>query len=119
MMKKYLATILFIFLSFFVYSLLQAKQNSYLYIQGDKVTPFYVKVNGKMVDRYGKNHCIVPQLNAGNISVEILFQQNIFAPIHYEISIPENGHKGFLLTKQADKYQLYDLENKKYLSSTE
>ena len=105
--------ILFIFI-LFSFSV-SGQSLSYLYIQGDKITPFYVKVNGQMVTRYGKNYCIVPQLKPGNINVEILFQQNLYPPKQYTISVPENGYRGFLLDKKDNGYVLYDIESKTYL----
>jgi hypothetical protein len=94
---------------------LAAQPNSYIYIQGDKTIPFYVKVEGKMQPRYGKNYCIIPQLKAGKVNIEILFQQNILPPQSFTIDVPENGYRGFLLDKQKEGYALYDLQTKKYL----
>ncbi|MES2703085.1 MAG: hypothetical protein V4649_10620 [Bacteroidota bacterium] len=91
------------------------QQSSYLYIQGDKKTPFYVKVDGRMAARYGKNHCILPVLHAGNMEIEILYQQNIYPPQAFTIAIPEHGHKAYMLNRQGNGYNLYDLEAKTYL----
>jgi hypothetical protein len=88
---------------------------SYLYIQGDKKIPFYVKLNGKMVARYGKDYCIVPNLKGGPAEIEILFQQNIVSPQTYTILVPEHGERGFLMDQQDGKYALYDLQKKTWL----
>jgi hypothetical protein len=92
---------------------------SYIYIQGDKETPFYVKREGQMEPRYGKNHCIIPELNAGPIHIEILFQQRVLPGQKFVIDVPENGYRGFLLTKQDKGFALYDLQKKDYLRPTE
>ena len=94
---------------------LAAQPFSYIYIQGDKTIPFYVKVEGKMQARYGKNYCIIPQLKAGPVHIDILFQQNVLPSQSFTIDVPENGSRGFLLDKQKDGYALYDLQTKKYL----
>ncbi|PQJ12228.1 hypothetical protein CJD36_000260 [Flavipsychrobacter stenotrophus] len=87
-------------------------QDAYLYIQGDKSVPFYVKIDSVMQPRYGKNYCIVPKVHAGQVNVQILFQQNVYAPKFFTIDMPAKGHKGFLLTKQDDNFTLNDLDTK-------
>lgn len=88
---------------------------SYVYIQGDKQTPFYVKFEDEMMPRYGKNYCIISQLAPGPIKVQILFQQNIYPVQTFTIQVPENGFRGFLLTKKNDAFSLYDLQEQFYL----
>ena len=92
---------------------------SYVYIQGDKETPFYVKMEGKMMPRYGKNYCILSELGPGPIHLEILFQQHAFPPEKFTIQVPENGCRGFLLNRQGEHFVLYDLQKKRYLGSNE
>ncbi|MEO6834125.1 MAG: hypothetical protein ABI169_18090, partial [Chitinophagaceae bacterium] len=75
---------------------------SYLYIQGDKQTPIYVKLEDGMQPRFGKNYCIIPQMAPGPAHIEILFQQNAFPPQKFTILMPQSGSRGFLLTHQAD-----------------
>lgn len=88
-----------------------AKEYAYVYIEGDKETPFYVKVEGQMMPRYGKNYFILPNLDEGVMHVEILFQQNIYPAQHFAINVPPAGSRGFLLKKIADqKFGLYDLQ---------
>ena len=88
---------------------------SYLYFQGDKQTPFYVKVNGVMQPRYGKDYCIVPKLNAGEVEIELLFQQNLYPVETYHIQVPANCSRGFLLDRKDSSYALYDLNTRSYL----
>jgi hypothetical protein len=108
-MKKH---ILFIFLLLaFSVNALMAKDYAYIYIEGDKQTPFYVKLEGQMMPRLGKNYCIIPNLDAGVTNIEILFQQNLFPPQQFAIKIPEGGSRGFLLKKINDRqFALYDLQ---------
>ncbi|MBS1644230.1 MAG: DUF4476 domain-containing protein [Bacteroidetes bacterium] len=88
---------------------------SYLYIQGDKQTPIYVKLEGGMQPRYGKNYCIIPQMAPGPAHIEILFQQNAYPAQKFTVLMPESGSRGFLLTHQADTWMLYDLQQGFYL----
>ncbi len=88
---------------------------SYVYIQGDKIVPFYVKLEGKMLPRYGKDYCIISELGPGPINIEILFQLNEYPAQKFTIDVPEKGSRGFLLDKQGSGYALYDLQSKKYL----
>lgn len=90
---------------------------SYLYIQGDKQTPFYVKLDDVMQPRYGKNYCIISQLAPGPLTIEILFQQNLFPPEKFTVLIPDGGSRGFLLVKKENDYELYDLQQGFYLKS--
>lgn len=90
---------------------------SYLYIQGDKQTPFYLKLDDAMQARYGKNYCILPQLAPGPLTIEILFQQNIYPAEKFTILIPDGGSRGFLLVKKGEAYELYDLQQGFYLQA--
>jgi hypothetical protein len=115
---------LFIAITFFfipvAYPLITfAQPFSYVYIQGDKVTPFYVKMEGVMMPRYGKNYCILSELAPGPIHIEVLFQQHSFAPRKFTIMVPENGYRGFLLSRQENDFVLYDLQLKRYLAPNE
>lgn len=91
------------------------QQLSYIYIQGDKQTPFYVKLEGKMVERYGKNYCIIPNVEPGRTHIEILFQQHMYPAQKFTINVPEGGCRGLLLHKGNNGFELYDLQQKKYL----
>jgi hypothetical protein len=96
---------------------LQAQPYSFVYIQGDKQVPFYVKLEGEMLPRYGKNYCIISKLEPGPINVDILFQQNAYPPQHFVIIVPENGYRGFMITKKGDQVSLYDLQQQFYLQA--
>lgn len=94
-----------------------AQKFSYLYIQGDQKTPFYVKLEDAMQPRFGKNYCIVPRLAPGPIHIEILFQQNKYPAQSFNIQIPEDGSRAFLLVNKKDSiFQLYDLQQAFYLN---
>ena len=112
-MKKYIQALLLLLCSV---SASAANGNfSYLYIQGDKKTPFYVKLEDAMQPRYGKNYCIIPKLAPGPAHLEILFQQNVHPAQKFTVMIPEGGHRGFLLVKLDGGYSLYDLQSGFYL----
>jgi hypothetical protein len=108
-MKKHILSI-FLLLAFSVNTLM-AKDYAYIYIEGDKQTPFYVKLEGQMMPRLSKNYCILPNLDAGVTNIEILFQQNLFPSQKFVVKIPEGGGRGFLLKKINDRqFALYDLQ---------
>ena len=92
-----------------------AQKASFIYIQGDKKTPFYVKKDGEMLPRYGKNFCIIPELTAGVATLELLFQQNAFPAQKFSIRVPEAGERGFLIVEKGGEISLYDLEGEFYL----
>jgi hypothetical protein len=92
-----------------------AQRWSYVYIQGDKKIPFYVKLEGQMLPRYGKNYCIIPELGPGTIHLQILFQQNEYPPVDFNVLVPDGGHRGFLLVRKDDQFSLYDIEQRFYL----
>ncbi len=93
-----------------------ANYSSFVYIQGDKNLPFYVKKDTKMIPRFGKNYCIIPQLNKGILKIEVLFQQNSLPPVNFTINVPENSAIGFLLCKKDGNYCLYDIKNNTYIN---
>jgi len=109
---KYLALII-------CFVLLNLKTNaqsfSYIYIQGDKETPFYVKMEDEMQPRYGKNYCIISQLVTGIIHIQVLFQQNAYPPQKYTLRVPDNGYRGFILTRKGNTFSLYDIQQQFYI----
>lgn len=88
---------------------------SYIYIQGDKKTPIYTKVEGVMMPRYGKNYALLSRLAPGPLNVEILFQQNEFPALTFTILVPENGKRAFVLNHKGSEFALYDIEQNFYL----
>lgn len=92
-----------------------AQSFSYVYIQGDKQTPFYVKLEDEMQPRYGKNYSIISRLAPGAINIEILFQQNIYPSQKFTIRVPENSYRGFLLSHKGNAFSLYDIQQQFYL----
>lgn len=98
-----------------IYIPASAQDFSYIYIQGDKKTPIYVKLEGQMMPRYGKNYSIISRLAPGPVAVEVLFQQNAYPPQSFIINVPESGHRGFLLVQKDDAFSLYDLQRQYYI----
>lgn len=90
----------------------KAGAQAYVYIQSDKHTPFYLKVNGTMQQRYSKYYCIAPRLAPGKTEVEILFQQNAWPAQKFAIEVPASGKCGFILNRDGDSFYLYDLATK-------
>jgi len=116
MLKTVLSrSLLFLLVFAFSVTEIAAQSYSYIYIQGDKQTPFYVKLEGEMLPRYGKNYCIIPKLVAGEVNIDILFQQNAYPAQHFIIQVPENGYRGFMLTQRNGQFALYDLQQQFYL----
>lgn len=113
-------TKLFIFLYIFICAVLfsskmSAQAFSYVYIQGDKETPFYVKLEGEMQPRFGKNYCIISRLAPGPMNIQILFEQNKYPAQKFAFYVPENGSRAFLLTHNGGVFFLYDLQQRYYL----
>jgi hypothetical protein len=106
---------LFVLLSLATPFHISAQNWSYIYIQGDKQTPFYVKLEGEMLPRYSKNYYIIPQLAAGSVHLQILFQQNEYPAQNFTVLVPEHGHRGFLLTRKDGSFALYDIQQRTYL----
>lgn len=95
----------------------QAQGFSYIYIQGDKKTPIYTRVEGVMMPRYGKNYALLSRLAPGPLAVEVLFQQNEFPPLTFNIMVPESGKRAFVLNNKAGEFSLYDVEQNFYLKA--
>ena len=116
MMRSIKNRILFFLILLLSQSAISVAQDfSYIYIQGDKKTPIYTKVEGVMMPRYGKNYALISRLAPGPLNVEILFQQNEFPPLTFTILVPENGKRAFLLNRKGDEFSLFDLEQNFYL----
>lgn len=115
-MKKVLG--IFSLLLFSAGQLWAQAEYAYVYIEGDLETPFYVKVEGKMHPRLGKNHFIISNLDAGYTRFEILFQQNKYPPQEFLLEVPASGSRGFRLHKINDRqFALYDLQQTRYIVS--
>lgn len=116
--KKHISFLLFLLSCFSLAHKAIGQSNttySYIYIQSDKELPFYVKFENEMQPRYGKNYCIISELDSGIADIQIVFQQNSYPPQKFAIQVPENGFRGFLLSKKGDAFSLYDLEQQFYL----
>ena len=92
-----------------------AQDFSYVYIQGDKKTPIYAKVEGVMIPRYGKNYALIARLAPGPMNIEILFKQNAYPPVQFNILVPENGKRAFVLTQKEGVFALFDVVQNFYL----
>jgi hypothetical protein len=68
-----------------------------------------------MLPRFSKNYSIIPQLAAGPIKLQILFQQNQYPAQTFNIQVPEDGYRGFLLTRKDNGFALFDLQQRFYL----
>lgn len=93
----------------------QVADYSYVYIEGDKETPFYIKMEGKMQPRLGQHYAILSNLDAGVTNIEILFQQNKYPPIKFAIKVPNFGARGLQLRKIEDQFALYDIQTGNYI----
>lgn len=100
------------------YGIAQVSTYSYLYIEGDKETPFYVKMEGQMMPRYGQHYSILSNLDKGTTNIEILFQQNKYPTQVFKVKIPESGARGMQLRKVTEtQFALYDLQTGNYILS--
>lgn len=88
----------------------------FFYFEGDGETPIYLKVEGQMQERYGKNHAIVANLGPGFTNFEILFQQNKYPAQKFYLQVPASGYRGFVLRQVGEQsFALYDLQQHKYI----
>lgn len=97
---------------------LELYANRYIYIQGDKKVPFVVSVEGYSLPKLGQNYCIIPNLEAGVINVQITFQSKDI-PVHkFKIQVPENSSRGLVLTPVNNKtYALFDMQTQAYIQN--
>lgn len=110
---KYFILLLFIFSG--VFNEVKAQDFSYVYIQGDKKKPIYVKVEGVMMPRLSKNYTLLSRLAPGPMHIDILFQQNEYPSVSFNILVPEHGKRAFLLQKKDSVFALFDIEQNFYL----
>lgn len=99
------------------FNTIAAGEFSYVFIQGDKSTPFYVKLEDQMMPRYGRNYNLIPQLAPGVINIQILFQQNAHPPQNFTILVPEAGYRGFQLVNSGGNFALYDIHQQLYIKA--
>lgn len=94
-----------------------AQDFSYLYLQGDKKVPIYVKLEGTMMPRSSKNYALLSKLAPGPANIEILFQQNIYPATKFSILIPPNSKRAFIVQYKDSMVQLYDIEQGFFLKA--
>jgi hypothetical protein len=111
--SKYITLILTIFCAS-IFNIV-AQEYSYLYIEGDKETPFYIKMEGQMMPRLAQNYAVLSNLDAGVTNIEILFQQNKYPPAKFAIKIPKNASRGLVLRRVDSDFALYDLQTGHYI----
>ncbi|HEY9178226.1 MAG TPA: DUF4476 domain-containing protein [Flavipsychrobacter sp.] len=114
-MRNYLLNISLLLLLLAAWLPSGANGFSYIYIQGDKQAPFYIKFEDQMLPRYGKNYNIIPQLAPGPVNIQVLFQQNMYPAQRFTIMVPEDGFRGFLLLQKNGSFALYDIHQQFYL----
>lgn len=96
----------------------QEKNDAIVYIQGDKQTPIYVKMEGEMQARYSKDFAILNGLAAGPLHLEILFQQNAYPAQKFTLNIPPSSQRSLMLKKiNSTQFALYDLNNGHYINA--
>lgn len=96
----------------------QDLNDAVVYIQSDKETPIYVKVEGQMMERYSKNYVVLGNLASGPLNLEILFQQNKYPNQKFVLNIPPSSQRSLVLKKMdQNKFALYDLNYGIYLNS--
>lgn len=96
----------------------QDLNDAVVYIQSDKETPIYVKVEGRMMERYSKNYVVLGNLASGPLNLEILFQQNKYPNQKFILNIPPSSQRSLVLKKlDQNKFALYDLNYGIYLNN--
>lgn len=108
--------IIFLLLGFITFVSDAFAQNATFYIEGDQKTPIYVKVEGTMVDRMGKNYAIISNLAAGYTNFEILFELNKYPAQKFTLLVPESDARGFILTQvEPGTFALFDMDQKRFI----
>lgn len=98
--------------------LAQDRNDAFVYIQGDKQTPIYIKMEGEMQARYSKNFVILNGLAAGPLHLEVLFQQNAYPTQKFILNIPASSQRSLVLKKiDNTKFALYDLNSGHYINA--
>lgn len=96
----------------------QDLNDAVVYIQSDKETPIYVKVEGRMMERYSKNYVVLGNLASGPLNLEILFQQNKYPNQKFVLNIPPSSQRSLVLKKMdQNQFALYDLNYGIYLNN--
>lgn len=96
----------------------QDLNDAVVYIQSDKETPIYVKVEGQMMERYSKNYVVLGNLASGPLNLEILFQQNKYPNQKFVLNILPSSQRSLVLKKiDQNKFALYDLNYGIYLNN--
>lgn len=115
-MKKLL--LIFISLLLIVPLLAQDRNDAVVYIQSDKSIPFYVKMEGQMMERYSKYYVILNSLASGPLHLEILFQQNQYPAQKFILNVAPSAQRSLVLQKDSDnKFALYDVNYGIYLQA--
>lgn len=89
----------------------QDPNDAVVYLQGDKETPIYVKMEGMMMERYSKHYFILNRLASGPLHLEILFQQNKYPAQKFVLNIAPSVQRALVLQRVGEnQFALYDLD---------
>jgi hypothetical protein len=107
-MMKY--SIFFLLLLFAVFNV--SAQTSWIYIEGMKGIPFFVRSNSKVVPKLASNHYIITCPEAGEYSIEISFINSNFKNQTFIVDVRPNSAYGYRMGKTVDQtFYLIDVVN--------
>ena len=111
-MHRFRMKLLYLFCCLLAFSGLSAQDPSYfVYIQHEKQQPFYVKIDGKLLNSSERGYVILPKLQAGKVPVTVGFPKSEAPEQQFVIRLNGSRDYGYLLKNTGDeKYALYDLQ---------
>ncbi len=92
-----------------------AAQDSYIYLESDRNTGFFARLDNTPIAKPGTYHLFIPSIESGQHDMSILFADNS-APLNFNVNVVSGKGYGYFLSKDKDgNYCLQSMQmNRRY-----
>jgi hypothetical protein len=98
--------------------IMMAQGNHFVYLQTENNSPFYVKMNDKIVNSSPTGYIILPNLADGNYSISIGFPKSNLAESHFSLTVYQKNEGYLLKNSNADGLTLVNMQTQQLLSQS-
>ena len=86
----------------------KSQTTHFVFIQADDNQLFYVKVNNQIFSSTSLGSVIIPNLEEGDLIINIGFPQNKWNPLNYKLSVKNKDLAYVLKKSKSNSWELYD-----------
>lgn len=118
MLTTHLKKIVFLLVSLLFTALVHAQISHFVYLQTENGSPFYVKLNHKIISSSPSGYVILPGMGDSTYQIAIGFPKNEHPEQHFTFSV--NDDEGFLIKDFPEKgFQLFNYQTLALIPSSQ